>query len=51
MNRGASCPSLFKEEIKMEKGKGLILEETVGIGEELEKMTEICTVKDEAETE
>ena len=51
MNRGASCPSLFKEEIKMEKGKGLILEETVGIGEALEKMTEICTIKDEAETE
>ena len=35
----------------MEKGKGLILEETVGIGEALEKMTEICTIKDEAETE
>ena len=51
MNRGASCPSLFKEEIKMEKGKGLILEETVDIDKVMEKMVESYTIKDEAETE
>lgn len=35
----------------MEKGTGLTLEKTVDIGKALEKMTELCTIKDEVETE
>lgn len=35
----------------MEKSEGLTLEKTVDIGKALEKMTELCTIKDEVETE